>query len=224
MTRSLPAQMVTDLAADEVTLFYAVELQFDGGTVRLWTGHGDITIGGYWVDDDTWDDTQTWSEGETFTGSGTLLSISGIDEASDLSAKGASITLTGLSSTIISAALQEPYQGRIAKIYIGTDNNGSLSQVETFAGLIDVMTIADDGQVVTVEVTVESTLINLQRPNIRRYTSENHKLRHPGDTFFDFVEKLQDKEIAWGRKIQGGSSRSSSASSMGSEPSGDGGF
>jgi hypothetical protein len=41
---------------------------------------------------------------------------------------------------------------------------------------------------------------------------------------FDFVEKLQDKEIAWGRKIQGGSSRSSAASSMGSEPSGDGGF
>jgi hypothetical protein len=54
---------------------------------------------------------------------------------------------------------------------------------------------------VTITVAIENKLVTLQRPNIRRYTSANHKLRHPTDTFFDFVQALQDKEIAWGRTV-----------------------
>ena len=42
MTRSLPAQMVTDLAADEVTLFYAVELQFAYGLATVISRLADI--------------------------------------------------------------------------------------------------------------------------------------------------------------------------------------
>ena len=100
---------------------------------------------------------------------------------------------------MISLALQEPYQGRTARVLFGVA--GVNDHVEIFSGLMDVMTIQEDGSTATIELTVESKMVTLQRPNIRRYTSENHKLRYPSDTFFDFVEQLQDKEIAWGRSI-----------------------
>lgn len=182
MSRTIPSAILTALAQESVELFYAIELSFSSSTVRLWTGFGNRVI-----------------DGQTYIGAGTLLSISGIEEVADLSAKGVTLTLSGIDATLVSAALQEPYQGRSARILFGaTDVNDF---VEVFSGLMDVMTIQEDGTTAKIELTVESKLVTLQRPNVRRYTSESHKLRYPSDTFFDYVEQLQDKEIAWGRTI-----------------------
>jgi len=182
MSRTVPAAILTALAQETVEPFYAVEMNFDAGAVRLWTGYGDRTIGG-----------------QTYTGSGNLLNISGIEEAADLSAKGITLSLSGIDTSIVSLALQEPYQGRTARVLFGVA--GVSDYVEVFRGIMDVMTIQEDGSTATIELTVESKLVTLQRPNVRRYTSESHKLRYPSDTFFDFVEQLQDKEVAWGRSI-----------------------
>lgn len=182
MSRSIPAAILTALAQETVEPFYAVEMNFDAGAVRLWTGYGDRTI-----------------DGQTYTGSGNLLGITGIEEAADLSAKGITLSLSGIDTSIVSLALQEPYQGRTARVLFGVA--GVNDHVEVFSGLMDVMTIQEDGSTATIELTVESKLVTLQRPNVRRYTSESHKLRYPSDTFFDFVEQLQDKEVAWGRSI-----------------------
>ena len=46
MTRIVPAAILSGLANPEVEPFYAVEFQFDSGTLRLWTGYGDRTIDG----------------------------------------------------------------------------------------------------------------------------------------------------------------------------------
>ena len=182
MSRTIPAAILTALSQESVEPFYAVELKFSAGTVRFWTGYGDRTI-----------------DGQTYTGTGNLLNISGIEEVADLSAKGITLTLSGIDTALVSLALQEPYQGREARVLFGVV--GVSDYVEVFAGLMDVMTIQEDGTTATIELTVESKLVSLQRPNMRRYTSESHKARYPGDTFFDFVEQLQDKEIAWGRTI-----------------------
>lgn len=181
MARMLPAGMAAALAQGSVTLFYAVEMLFDSGTIRLWTGYGDKTI-----------------NSQTYTGAGTLLNIDGIAEVADLNASGITISLSGISSSVISLALQENYQGRVAKVYFGVE--GVSGVVEVFSGFMDVMTIQHSGDKMNVTLSIESKLVTLQRPNIRRYTSANHKLRNPGDTFFDYVAKLQDKEIVWGRK------------------------
>lgn len=182
MSRTVPAAILAALAGESVELFYAVEMNFSTAPVRLWTGFGNRTI-----------------DGQTYIGAGTLLSISGIEEVADLSAKGIVLTLSGVDTSLISLALQEPYQGRSARVLLGVA--GVNDFVEVFAGLMDVMTLQEDGTSATIELTVESKLVTLQRPNVRRYTSESHKLRYPTDTFFDYVEQLQDKEIAWGRKI-----------------------
>jgi len=187
MARGIDANLIAALQAENVQPFYAIELAFDSGTVRLWTGVRDAMI-----------------DGEIYTGTGLLLSIGEVEEVSDLSAKGLTLTLSGLSSSILSIAYQEPYHGRPARLMFGALNVSTgaiIGAHEIFAGLLDDMRIQRGSQAVTITVAVENKLVTLQRPNVRRYTSANHKLRHPTDTFFDFVQALQDKEIAWGRTV-----------------------
>jgi hypothetical protein len=181
MSRTLPAGMISTLSGDTITIFYAVELMFDSGAFRMWTGYGDKTI-----------------NGETYVGGGTLLNIEGITEVADLTASGITLSLVGIPATMLSLALTEPYQGREARVYFGVE--GVTDALEVFSGLMDVMTIEHSGESVRVSLSVESKLVTLQRPNVRRYTSANHKLRYPTDTFFDYVTDLQDKEVVWGRK------------------------
>lgn len=191
--RTVPAALLTALDADQIEPFYAVDLGFISGDIRLWTGYGDKTI-----------------NSETFTGSGNLLNIDGLEEVADLSARGTTITLSGLASTILTYALTEEYQGRLVTIYWGVGDN----VVEIFSGYMDQMTIIDSGETSTIELTVESRLIVLERPNPRRYTSESHaQVRYrkwsddgnagnpADDTFFDWVQGLQDKQIVWGRSV-----------------------
>ena len=189
MSRTVPAALLTALDGDQIEVFYAVDLAFDSGNMRLWTGYGDKTIGG-----------------QTYTGTGNLLTIDGLEEASDLSARGTTLTLNGLDSTIITYALTEEYQGRLVTIYWGVGTN----TVEVFSGYMDKMTIQDAAESATISLTVESRLIALERPNVRRYTRESHagvrtaKGLSGSDTFFDWVTKLQDKQIVWGRATENG--------------------
>lgn len=180
MARSVPAGILTALAQPQVEPFYAVEAQFSSGTVRLWTGYGDRTI-----------------EGNTYTGAGSLLSISGLDEVADLSAKSITVTLSGLDATVLSLALAEPYQRRKLRVLFGVVGNSA--SVEMFSGQMNTMTIEDSGETSTVSILVDSKLVELERASNRRYTSESQKSRHSGDTFFDYVAKLQDRQLVWGR-------------------------
>lgn len=180
MSRTVPSALLTALAQSEVDLWYAVEFNFDSGPVRFWTGVGDKTIG---VD--------------TYTGTGNLLSIGGIDEVADLSAKSLSLSLSGVPSSLVSLALQEPYQRRSCTVYLGS---GSNTPIEIFSGLMNTMQIEDSGESSVISLTVESKLIELERGSNWRYTEQSHKSRNSGDTFFDFVAGLQDVSIVWGRE------------------------
>jgi hypothetical protein len=103
-SRDLTATTDTNINADTVYPFFAVELIFDTTTIRMWTGQGTLTI----------------SPTVTYTGVGSILNISTIEETSELDVKGANITLSGVSDPALSLALSEPYQGRVANIYFGT--------------------------------------------------------------------------------------------------------
>ncbi len=181
MSRTVPSALLTALSQPEVQPYYAVELDFDTAPLRLWTGYGDRTIG---VD--------------TYTGSGNLLSVSGLDEVNDLSAKNITLTLSGIPASLISIALTEPYQRREVKVYFGTADTSS--PIEVFSGVMNTMSIEDAGETGTIVLDVESKLIRLERASNRRYTHENHIARHSGDTFFSFVADLQDKDVIWGRE------------------------
>lgn len=185
MSRLIPSNLLTALTQDVVQPYFAVELLFDTAPLRLWTGFGNRTINVQGVN-------------RTFTGSGDLLGITGLDEVNDLSAKNATLTLTGIPSTLLSLALQEPYQRRDCRIYLG--EQGVSEVVEVFSGKMNTMKIVDDAETSTIEMVVDSKLVELERASNWRYTDENHKSRYAGDTFFSYVQSIQDVQIAWGRK------------------------
>ncbi len=210
MSRDLSSITIDSISEDVVYPFFAVELQFDDNIIRMWTGQGTLVL----------------SDETEWIGLGQLLNISSIEETSEMSVKGASISLSGIPSDLLSLALSQPYQGRVAKIYFGTFQQGSILQEtsdyillegggrinlesmsqgfnEIFSGYMDQMNIVESGDTATIEMMVENKLIDLERARIARFTSGYQKSIYPGDLGLDFIEDLQDKQIPWGRASDG---------------------
>lgn len=164
-----------------LTVFLAVEMFFSSGTVRLWDGIGDLTF-----------------NSNTYNGTGQLLSISDIEESAEIGAKGVTLNLAGVNSTILSYALNENYQYKNIKIHLGTIDGGTVDSYEIFSGRMDVMTIDEDGETCNISLSAENRLIDLERPRVRRYTSEDQKSLYANDKGFDFVNSLQETELKWG--------------------------
>lgn len=210
MSRTLPSSLQSELTKEVVYPFFAVELYFQSETVRLWTGYGELEY--------------PPQSGTLYLGAGTLLNISSIEETTEIEAKGANITMSGIPSGILSLALSEPYQGRLCRILFGmTASNASIisqssqelitqnlfelavqnvdtNLVEIFSGELDQMNITEEGTTCTISVTAENVLIRLERPTVRRLTDQDQKSRFPTDRGLEFIASLQDKEIFWGRK------------------------
>lgn len=197
MSRAIPSSLLNALVGDNIKPFYAVELMFDTrtttdingdtvniGPLRMWTGLGDKTI-------------NVQGSDQVFTGTGSLLTIGDLEEVGDLSAKSVELTLSGIPVSIVSLALQEPYQRRVMRLYLGEQSDSSV--VEIFSGKMDKMRISDEANSSTIALTVESKLIELERPSGWRYTDENHQSRYAGDSFFSYVQSLQDKTLVWGK-------------------------
>ena len=181
MSRTVPAAILTALGQKQVEPFYAIEIDLDSGPLRLWTGRGERTI-----------------ESNVYTGGGAFIGIEGLEEVADLSAKNITLTLTGIDSSVVAKALTEPYQRRQVRVLWGVRNISDV--VEVFAGSLNTMPIEDGPETSTIAVTVDSKLVELEKASNRRYTSESHKSRNPGDTFFDFVTKIQDKQVVFENK------------------------
>ena len=207
MSRDLDPSTLKAISQDVVRPFFAVELKFDGDEVlRMWTGQGTLVL----------------DDGTQWIGAGNLLDISSIEETAEMAVKGATITLSGVPSEVLSLALSEPYQGRVCNIYFGTFSSGSLLKetgnyillqdgsrinVETgekgfnqlFSGYMDQMNIDDSAETSTIELKVENRLIDLERARVARYTKYYQKSVYPNDDGLNFVEDLQNRKVPWGR-------------------------
>lgn len=152
--------------------------------VRLFTGYGSITI-----------------NSQTYLGAGELGSLSSVSEGSDIEANGISLSLAGIPSNLLTNALYETYQNRNCTIYFGCLVNGELTVApyEMFTGIMDTMNISQSGETSNITLTAESSLINLKRTKINRYTNEDQlNLTNNTDTSLRYVADLQNKEILWG--------------------------
>lgn len=186
MARTIAASILSKLSDKTVYPFYAVDLNFDAAPVYAWTGAGSITI-----------------SGNEYTGVGNLLQISDVEETQEIAAKGMTLSLSGIPSDLLALSLTEPYQGRLCKVYLGfmtswENPDASPDVMEIFSGYMDQMTIEEGADTSKIAVSVESRLIDLERPRNRRYTAENQRIRFPNDKAFDFVESLQDQQLEWG--------------------------
>lgn len=180
-TRDITTVLNNALDDAVVAPFFAIDMAFSTGNLRIWTGVGTATI-----------------DGSDYTGVGDLLSISTVEETTEIAARGASLVLSGVPTDIITLALTSQYQGRVATIYFGIRDGGTYTGLtEVFSGYMDEMNVDEGPDTSTVELKIENKLIDLERARVRRYNSGYQKTVHPTDLGFDFIEDLQNREIAW---------------------------
>jgi len=184
MSRELPTNLQANLDDNVVYPFFAIEMFFDGNTLRTWTGMGDLVY-----------------DGNTWIGSGSLLAVSTVEETNEISVRGVTLNLSGIPSELISLALSTPYQGRVCNVYLGMLDKvlDTYDLTPIFSGYMDKMDISEAAETCSIEMAVENKLIDLERARVSRFTSGYQKSLYPNDLGLDFVESLQDRPISWGK-------------------------
>lgn len=189
--QGLDASIVNRLGADEQALFLAVKAEFDSDDIMVWSGTGDITIAS-----------------ESYTGAGSLLSIGTAEDTTEIKSSGMDVAISGMDTTVLNYALTENYQNRPITIFLGYLMGGTNEVAGTltlFKGRMTTLTISDTPIGAGINISAENRLVDLDRPSNFRYTKESQNFLHSGDTGFNRVTSLQDKEIVWGKTGWGGS-------------------
>jgi hypothetical protein len=213
MTRDVPTGLVNLLENEVVYPFFAIKLNFDEAPIYLWTGVGTLNL-----------------DGVDYLGMGNILSMTDVDEGTDMSVRSATLVLQGVSAELIALALTTPYQGRFCTIYFGAINGfgpaGSLLTEETsvksfllqengfkidlegdvfytnvFEGYMDTMDIDENITAPTISLTIVNKLVDLERARVARFTSAYQKSKYPQDKGLDYVESIQEQELIWGRSV-----------------------
>ena len=183
----IDAKAAIKLAEDHQHIIFAIKAEFDTSTLLLHSGGGDLVI-----------------NSETYTGAGTLLAVSDIEDSNDLKSAGVTFQLSGMNSTVLGYAVSENYQNRpitllLAFVSGGTDHVDGVMTL--YKGRMVSTSMTDSPtEGVMITLITENRLLDLERPCNYRYTKESQvAIAGTGDTGFDAVEKLQDMEIMWGR-------------------------
>jgi hypothetical protein len=185
MSRTISTEVVDALGSDNVPILMFVEMDFPDGFLRCCNA-------GYTVD---WD-------GHEWLGAGYVGSMDPISETSELQANGLSFTLSGVPPENIALALGQHYQGRACKVWLAPlDATSYVPLVDpmlVFSGRMDTMDI-QVGETATIKVSAESRLADWDRPRVRRYNHADQTAIYPDDMGFEFVEKVAEMELLWGR-------------------------
>ena len=179
------------LAADHQNTFFAIKAEFDTSDILLWTGTDDLVI-----------------NSETYTGAGSLINISNVEDTIELKSSGLMVTISGMDTTVLDYALTENYQNRFITLFMGFQMGGSnevAGVLTLFKGRMTNPTINDTADGATISVNAENRLVDLKRPCNLRYTKNSQKFVDTNDTGFNRVNSIQDMEIIWGREGNTGS-------------------
>lgn len=191
-TRDLTAAVETAFAGTNFRPVFLIELRFGSGTVYLNNLDFNVNYGGH-----------------TWLGAGRVGAISAVEEGEDLQAFGVSLQLSGVDPSLLAIALTEDYQGRTALIslaLLGDDYQVIEAPVQVYRGRMDTMPI-EAGQTASIALQLEGRLVDFERPRVRRYNSEDQKIVHPTDEFFQYVPQMVSKELYWGMPTPAGVSQ-----------------
>lgn len=185
MTRTIDPDLLNHMMGSQISPVLFGRIGTASGDVRMWTGYGTITWGGYdWL------------------GGGEFIGISEVEETEDIQANGLVFSMSGIPTALLSSTITDMRQGLPGELFLGAlADDGTLigTPYPVFSGVTDVPTVDDTGESVTISVTVESDLVDLERPKVRRFTDEDQKSVYPDDRGFEFVNSLQEAEITWGQ-------------------------
>lgn len=182
--RGLTPAMAAAIAAGTVRVALFYEGEFNGGTVRFWSGVGP----------------KTWN-GQTWTGGGNLVGITPLDETAQLRSVGFTAYLSGMKASNIATALGAVRQGKPGTLWLAVLDASDAIIADPYQlqrGRLDVALIEDQGDTARISIQYESRLVDLERARTRRYTTEDQAIDYPDDLGFEFVPQLQDRVILWG--------------------------
>lgn len=159
--------------------FIALDLQ--GGPIRVTTAGVDID----------------WN-GDTYLGRKMVGAESIKDQGGEV--QGLTFTLSGVPSELLSIALQEPIQGkpaRVSTVLLDADSHAILDVVQTWAGTCDRMPIQQTSQTATISVTCEHRGITFARSKGLRYTDGDQQRLFPGDKCLQFIMSQTQHQDIW---------------------------
>jgi hypothetical protein len=184
MPRILTPKQLAAITSPSMRPAFFVEAHFLSGPIYVWTGGCPFV----------WNDI-------TWLGLGALGGISTIEESSDIEAKGVTLTMSGIDSTLLVDIMTEFQVGLPCIIRLGLfDETLTLidDPIISWAGRMDQPTVDVDGTTSTITINCESRLLEMNTSVERRYTNEDQQIDYPGDRGMEFVSSIQDITIYWG--------------------------
>jgi hypothetical protein len=161
-----------------------VALEFSDGTVRYTSADRDVVYGSV-----------------NYTAAGNFASISAVEEGTELESHSITIGINGIPAENLSLAIGATYQNRTATVYLGfLDINYDLvaDPFVAFKGRMNSMDIVL-GETASIQLGIQSRLVDWDKPRIRRYTNEDQQNYYSGDKGLEFVNEMVDKDLVWGR-------------------------
>lgn len=101
MIRNLSAAFLEALQSDLLRIRFLYEGYFKTGVARYWSGTGPVE----------WD-------GKTFTGFGDLMTISNVEETTDVKANGVTVAIAGVTDQSVALTLNEGQRGKPGQIWL----------------------------------------------------------------------------------------------------------
>ena len=183
MARAMSAAMAAEIVKTGTRPFLLVDLDFPSAPMRLTSRARDVAF-----------------NGNLYAGDGVLLDVSDIEETTEVSPAGLTLTLAATAGlrTIITTAF---FQGRRASVWIGfIDDAGAVvaSPIVLAGGIMDGADYGDDPAAPVVRLAVATRLRDMSITRERRWSSEDQKAVFPGDTGLRYVEAIAEFEIRSG--------------------------
>lgn len=181
----------TAAESEHVNIFRAVDIDLPSGHVRLWTGYGDLVIGG-----------------NAYTGAGKFARSSDPSERTGLDAARKTFGISGaeLSPGMIAESDIDNSKGRSVKEYVGFLGSAGQLVAEpeiSWEGSIDGIRRID-GAEPAIEINAEHRMIILDKSTGLRRTNEHQQQFFAGDTGYSQVNPSLVREISWGGLNYGG--------------------
>lgn len=163
-----------------------VQLDFASGIQRLHQGAGPLRT----------------ADGAIWSGLGELGQIGDIEHDVVPSGGAPSLSLSGVDPSLIAKALaaSSETKGRPARIFDQHfDENWGLldAPFAVYVGLMDRMTIADNGDTATITVSLVTLLYNRRRPAYGYLNQASQSRLHPGDVGLSDIQALVQRNRAW---------------------------
>ena len=189
MPRNLTTGMLSALTSPGFSPAFFVSLTFSTGTAYLWSGVGTIS----------------WN-GQSWLGLGSLLSVGLSEDGSTIEARGMSITLSGIDSTLLSDCLNDIQLGLPATIWLAAMSGGApvANPFILWSGAMDRPTVEISADTAKITLNLENLLVSMNVPVDRRYTQVDQQELYPGDDGLNFAQSIQECTIFWGLPITTG--------------------